>query len=218
MASWERARGEEQKRERREAILDAARRLLDDVGLDGVGLNAIGRKVGLSKSNLYRYFEGREDILLHLFADEHERWAAAVEKGLAPLAGTADIHAIAQTIVRETMALPRLGLLGSVLSSVLERNVSETVVVWFKSTLSGAGLRVCNALIVAAPRFTAERAHRLLDAFYALVAGLWPMCNPSDAVRAALRRPELAHMTHDFETDCTEAFALLLKGALSEPA
>ncbi|HMA97385.1 MAG TPA: TetR family transcriptional regulator [Polyangiaceae bacterium] len=197
-------------------MLDAARLLLDEAGLEGVGLNAIGREVGLSKSNLYRYFESREDILLHLFVDEHEQWAAAVEKGLAPLAGTADIQAIAQTIVRETLARPRLGQLGSVLSSVLERNVSEAVVVWFKSTLSGDGLRVCNALIVAAPRLTAERARRLLDAYYALVAGLWPMCHPSESVRAALNRPELAHMRHDFERDGTDAFALMLRGSLGD--
>ena len=35
-------------------------------GLDGTGLNAIAREAGLSKPNLYVYFESREAILLRL--------------------------------------------------------------------------------------------------------------------------------------------------------
>ena len=222
MVSWERARDEAQKRERREAILAAARRLLDDAGFESVSLNAIGREVGLSKSNLYRYFESREEILLQVFIDEHEHWIAAVEKGLAPLAGHNDPRAIARVFVGEALARPRLGVLGTMLASVLERHLSEDAVVRFKSQLWDSGLRVCNALVVAAPRLSAQRARTLLEAFYALAAGLVPMCTPSVCVQAALKRPELRHMIHDFDRDCTEAFALMLQGALTldgaEPA
>jgi hypothetical protein len=59
-------------------------------------------------------------------------------------------------------------------------------------------------------------ARIVLDSFYALAAGLWPMCTPSETVRAALAHPEISHMAHDFERDCTEAFVLILKGALAE--
>lgn len=217
MAAWERARDESQKQQRREAILDAARRLLDQGGYDGVGLNAIGREVELSKSNLYRYFESREDILLHVFAEDHDGWVASLEQALAPLAGSGDCQAIARAIVRETLARPRLGLLGSMLASVLERNVSEDSIVRFKLALAAGGLRACNALVVAAPRLPIGRARRVLDAYYALVAGLWPMTIPSPEVKAALARPELRHLAHDFEADGIDALTLLLKGALCDP-
>ena len=62
--SFQRARDPEQKEQRRQDLLAAARRLIVAHGVAAVGLSDIAREVGLAKSNLYRYFASREEILL----------------------------------------------------------------------------------------------------------------------------------------------------------
>ena len=88
---WQRARRPEQKEERSAAILNAAAVLLDARGINGTSLNAIARAVGLSKANLYRYFESREAMLLELMLREQAAWADELSELLEPLAGKDDL-------------------------------------------------------------------------------------------------------------------------------
>ncbi len=74
--SYQRARRPEQKEERREAILAAARDLAVERSVRAVSLGDIAREVGLAKSNLLRYFESREEIFLTLLLREWEGWRA----------------------------------------------------------------------------------------------------------------------------------------------
>ena len=92
--NWQRARQPEQKAERVEAILDAAGVLLDEYGLDGTGLNAIARQAGLSKPNLYVYFESREAILLRLLLNEASVWTKSFKRRLDQISKHGDIDAI----------------------------------------------------------------------------------------------------------------------------
>ena len=63
---FQRARSEEQREARRRAILDAAAAMLTEMPLAQVTLNELSRRAGLAKSNVLRYFESREAVLLEL--------------------------------------------------------------------------------------------------------------------------------------------------------
>ena len=115
-AVWQRARSDEQKEQRKAVLLDAASRMLESRPLDGISLNAIAREANVSKANVYRYFESREALFLHLTLEAFGRWRDAILKRLAPLAGTGDADAPAtaftsvtmehETFARLTSALP----------------------------------------------------------------------------------------------------------------
>ncbi|MGW6706432.1 TetR/AcrR family transcriptional regulator, partial [Streptomyces sp. NPDC054956] len=64
--NFQRARSEEQRAARRRAILDAAAAMLTEMPVAQVTLNELSRRAGLAKSNVLRYFESREEILLEL--------------------------------------------------------------------------------------------------------------------------------------------------------
>lgn len=64
--SFRRARSPEHKAQRQQQILDAARRLGLAKGVRHVSLGDLGGAVGLTKSNVLRYFETRETIYLQL--------------------------------------------------------------------------------------------------------------------------------------------------------
>jgi len=212
LCSFRRARQPEQKEQRRAAILDAALSLLREHGFDGVSLNAIARRVGLAKSNVYRYFESREEIFLQLLLEDWEDWAKEVERKLAPLAGQDDVAAVASVLASTCSARARLCQLVSVLSSVLEQNVSESSVLQFKTEMLGLYLRAANALHAALPSLSVEECGLFLRYVHALIAGLWPAANPKPDVAKLLKRPALAAFQVDFEADLRRGIIVLIEG------
>ncbi len=209
---WQRARSPEQKEQRRAEILAAAAALFERDGLDGAGLNAIARQAGLSKANLYRYFESREAIFLHLVLEDYREWVGAVEHALAPLAGSDDEEALVRALVKLYSARPRLCSLASALASVLERNVSVDAVVDFKTRSMEVLLRLANSVQVAMPSLDMEGTRQFLFTAQFLVVGMWPAAHPPPAVQEALARPELQWACVDFETDLERALVLQLRG------
>ena len=73
--SFLRARGEEQKKLRRQQIVDAAASLYAEVGYDKVTFSKIGRKVSFTRLNLYNYYQCKEDIL----EDARDTFSGAVK-------------------------------------------------------------------------------------------------------------------------------------------
>lgn len=90
------------------------------------------RASGVSKANIYRYFESREAILLAVTLDEAEAWLGEVTTRLAPLAGSGDIRAVAEVFATKMSTRPRACALLSSLSSVPERNVGVELIAAFK--------------------------------------------------------------------------------------
>jgi AcrR family transcriptional regulator len=129
---WQRARRPEHKAARRDAILAAAISLLDEQGVEGATLTEIARRAGLSKANCYRYYESREAILLSVTLDEARAWTTSIVDRLTSLAGSGDIDGVAQVFASTSAERPRLCMLISCLSSVLERNVSAEAIASFK--------------------------------------------------------------------------------------
>ncbi|MCA9632453.1 MAG: TetR family transcriptional regulator [Myxococcales bacterium] len=214
-SSFIRARGPEQRELRRQEILAAARRLIDSGGLDAVGLNAIAREAGIAKSNCYRYFESREQILLTLLVEDEADWVDQLELELAPLAGTNDVDGVADVVARSLAAAPRLCLLTSVVAGVLEQNVSEDTARAFKLEVRALALRIANALFAAIPRLPTDRIMAIQRYVHALIAGMWPMAHPSPAMQRVLCSPDLEHFRTDFESDLRGSLTALFQGSLS---
>lgn len=189
---FQRARSDEHKAQRRTELLDAASDLLEEVGVDGISLSQIAKRAGLSKSNVYTYFESREDVLLSLLFEDWQRWVAGAEVAMVPLAGSDDPNGVATVLSERYLAQPRLCELMSVLSSVLEQNVSEERIATFKRATFPLGIRMANMLHVALPSLPFDRCVWVLKSLIAQVAGFWPLLNPPPNVAAVLANPEFA--------------------------
>ncbi|MFH9038218.1 TetR family transcriptional regulator [Streptomyces sp. NPDC017966] len=131
--TFQRARSEEQREIRRRAILDTAAAMLEEMPVADVSLNELSRRVGLAKSNVLRYFESREAVLLELLDAFLERWLVELAEELA-----ADIEAdaapevragrLAETLSRSLASRVVLCDLFGAQGGVLEHNVSVEVV------------------------------------------------------------------------------------------
>jgi AcrR family transcriptional regulator len=70
------------------ALLTAARQILDENGLQAVGLRETARRVGVSATAAYRHFTSKEDLLASVAAEGFRELAAAMEsatRGANPL-------------------------------------------------------------------------------------------------------------------------------------
>ncbi len=215
-SSFSRARAPEQREQRRQEILSAARRLLDAGGLEAVGLNAIAREAGIAKSNCYRYFESREQILLTLLTEDEGAWVAELELELAPLVGSNDVEGVARIIAHSLNAQPRLCLLTSVVAGVLEQNVSEETARGFKQDVRALALRIANALFAAIPRLPPPRIMAIQRYVHALIAGMWPMAHPSTAMQCVLADADFEPFRTDFSRDLQGSLIALFRGSLTE--
>ena len=83
MVMFQRARSEEQREARRQAILGAAAAMLAEMPVAEVTLNELSRRAGLAKSNVLRYFESREAVLLELLDSAWQDWLAQLDAELA---------------------------------------------------------------------------------------------------------------------------------------
>src|ERR1700737_3607224 len=83
---FQRARREEQREAPRQAILGAAAAMLAEMPVAEVSLNELSRRVGLAKSNVLRYFESREAVLLELLDSAWQEGLAGLDEDPAVLA------------------------------------------------------------------------------------------------------------------------------------
>jgi AcrR family transcriptional regulator len=150
--TFQRARSEEQREIRRRAILDTTAAMLDEMPVSEVSLNELSRRVGLAKSNVLRYFESREAVLLELLDDFLGRWLEDVAEELAAgvdalAAQEVRAHQLAEILSRSLAGRVVLCDLFGAQGGVLEHNVSVEVVKRHKRS-SLARLAVMSETVV----------------------------------------------------------------------
>ena len=218
---FQRARSEEQREARRQAILGAAAAMLAEMPVADVTLNELSRRAGLAKSNVLRYFESREAVLLELLDSAWQDWLAQLDAELAdavvpgdPVASRAD--QLAAAVAASLTARPMLCDLISAQAAVLERNVSPLVAAQYKRA-SIAGISALGALLLrSVPELGEPDAFRLAGAAVMTAAALWPHTQPSAAMLAAYAAdPALAAMRLDFTATLREVLEVLTAGLLA---
>ncbi|WP_022927955.1 TetR/AcrR family transcriptional regulator [Patulibacter americanus] len=131
--TFQRARSEEQREIRRRAILDTTAAMLAEMPVAAVTLNELSRRVGLAKSNVLRYFESREAVLLELLDVFLGTWLAELADDLdagVEARATPEVRAgqLADVLSRSLAERVVLCDLFGAQGGVLEHNVSVEVV------------------------------------------------------------------------------------------
>src|ERR1700689_2505770 len=124
MTVFQRARSAEQREVRRRAILDTAAAMLAEMPVAALSLNELSRRVGLAKSNVLRYFESREAVLLDLLGAAASQWLAGAVKRVpaavdASLPVQRRVDAVANALATAFADAPLLCELLSVQAGVL---------------------------------------------------------------------------------------------------
>ena len=219
---FQRARSPERKAERRAAILSAARELLEEGGPDAATLSAIAARAGVVKSGLYRYYESREEILIHLLIDGCEALVSQMEKDCAEKAESLENAALAPEerarllaagMAADFAARPQLCQLVSVMAGTLEQNISVPTIMALKKRMHELNHRAAVSIARIHGEMSEPAADLAMRSVFALCAGLWPMCNSGPKVREALDNLGLSGFGDGFEQALRQGVHAILLGA-----
>jgi AcrR family transcriptional regulator len=229
MVAFQRARNEEQREARRRTILDTAAAMLDEMPVSEVSLNELSRRVGLAKSNVLRYFESREAILLELLDQRCKQWLTDLDGQFSTGdSGLGDSGLGADGTIRErgdrlavflASSLEARHVLCDLLtaqSSVLEHNVSADVAIRYKrASLDNFGA-LAGLVRRPLPELDDDGALRVAVMSVAFVTAVWPGTRPSPSVLAAYEAdPSLAVLRLDFGAALREAISTIISGVLA---
>ncbi|MFI1415930.1 TetR family transcriptional regulator [Streptomyces sp. NPDC020707] len=219
--TFQRARSEEQRAVRRRAILDTAVAMLGEMPVAQVSLNELSRRVGLAKSNVLRYFESREAVLLELLSTASQELIEHLDTALpeavdaaAPVSERSD--RVAAAMAHALADRPVLCDLISAQAAVLERNVSTRVAADYKRASIAHAFALAHRVRVHVPELDERDAVRFTAGALLMTTAAWPHSNPSAAVLEVYESdPELAVLRVDFTTTLRESLEALLSGLLA---
>lgn len=206
---FQRARSPERKQQRRDEILRATSAVLARDGFDATSLNAIAVEAGMVKSNIYRYFESREEILLRLMLLDFDDLLDSLERAVRK---PVSVQEMADLFAQGFSQRPRLCHFISRLAMTLERNVTGEVLRDIKLALLASGGRAVGCLRTAFPEIPDDQCLHAAQLVFSLVAGQWPMSNPTGELQALLQEPQFADFNHDFETFLRDALVTVFSG------
>ena len=213
-----RARSPEQKEERRRHLLDTARTLLLEMpDLHDLGINELARQAQMTKSNVYRYFESSEAVLLDVLVEEFVQWRAELGKALSrggKRSGT--IEHIARAFSSTFSARPLLCRLMSIFPSILEHNISAERMVQFKHGLLAVRKATALDFHCCMPSMPASAFEKFIHHAVPMMIGLWPLSHPAELAAELIARGELAALRYEFQRDLEEGLLMLLRGLVSK--
>ncbi|WP_203838015.1 TetR/AcrR family transcriptional regulator [Winogradskya humida] len=213
--TFQRARSDEQRETRRQAILATVAAMLTEMPVTAISLNELSRRAGLAKSNVLRYFESREAILLELLDSEWKQWLAALP---AQLEGVTDGPSLAGALTDSLRSRQVLCDLLSAQAGVLERNVSADVAARYKRAAIADVTALVALVREALPQLAAPAAEQLCAAAVMVIGAVWTHSQPSTGMLAAYREdPSLASFKMEFTPSLRGVLELLIAGALTAP-
>ncbi|HEY2076144.1 MAG TPA: TetR/AcrR family transcriptional regulator [Streptosporangiaceae bacterium] len=212
---FQRARRPEQKLQRHDAILGAARDLALRDGVRNVSLADIAARVGIHKSALLRYFETREQIFLELTAGAWRDWAQELHARLdAAAPGSASL--VADVFARSFSDRPLLCDLIAHTPLNLERNVSPDAVRRYKLTSLGAVNEAAAVVQRVLPELTLAECTEFVATLASLAGSLWQIANPGPVLAELYASdPALAQACVDLTPRLRRTAEILLAGMIT---
>ncbi|MDT5348106.1 MAG: hypothetical protein QOH91_1393 [Mycobacterium sp.] len=182
--TFRRARTEENKRQRAEALVEAARSLALETGVASVTLTAVAGRAGIHYSAVRRYFSSHKEVLLHLAAEGWVRWSGTVCEQLAEPGPISPVR-VAATLANGLAADPLFCDLLANLHLHLEHEVDADRVIEIRRTISAAAVALADAIERALPELGRSGAFDTLIAAYSLAAAFWQIANPPERLTDA---------------------------------
>jgi AcrR family transcriptional regulator len=182
--TFQRARTKENKRQRAEALVEAARSLALETGVASVTLTAVATRAGIHYSAVRRYFTSHKEVLLHLAAEGWVRWSTTVCAELAepaPMSPARVAETLANGLAADTLFCDLLANL----HLHLEHEVAVERVVDIRRTISAAAVAIADAVERALPALGRSGAFDVVIAAYSLAAAFWHIANPPERLTDA---------------------------------
>lgn len=215
MVIKQRAISNDEKRERREAILDAAEELLTRDDFHDISIARIARKAGLGKGTIFLYFKTKEELFLQLQGREYKSWFEDINKRLYTLVQQKKKCGIDEFVENIMAAVGNHSLmtrLTPILHIILERNIDYKTALEFKRFLLNEIHATGRLIERCLPFLQKNDGAWFLLQLQALLIGLIQLCRPSPTVKQVIEKERMEVFQLNFEEQLSEMLALLING------
>jgi AcrR family transcriptional regulator len=207
-----RARKDEHKETRREAILAAGLALWNDGTRWGdFTMSDVAARAGLVKGTLYLYYATKEQLFLALLGRLLGEYFEGVERRLAE-GGRWSKRRVARLLAAELQANEPFVRMLPLMASVLEQNVDYDAALAFKRVTLERFVRASESIALRTS-LPLNDALRFLLRASALVTGLAGMAYPSPVVAEVFEKETALRVLRiDLQTEVAASLAALLEG------
>lgn len=210
--TWQRARSDEKRHERKMAIYEAAYSLFEAHGYNDVSFNGIAAEAGFTKSNMYRYFTSKEEIFLGIFLDLFEIWFSDCQARLQKLAVNAPTDKFANLWVEVYLAHPKFLDLIPQLFISLEQNSSFDQLIAFKRRSKELLYMITIEISRIYPDIQDEKAFRFLSLSFAATSNYWAGSTQNEALESVYALDEFKDLKPDFKYDLSNSIEIIVRG------
>ena len=207
---WVRARSDEQIEQRIKEIVDATARLYEENRFEDITFAMIAKEADFTRSNLYRYFQTKEDIFLELMKQDIAVWRQDILENFTN--STPSLHEVAETSVDLILKHKRMVKLFTILFTLLEPNASLEALTAFKGKINEEIGVVAHFLSTVLPFPSVEAAAEFLTAQSSLVIGSYPMMDLTPKQLEAMRAIDMETSPEYYRERLVHAIELLLRG------
>jgi AcrR family transcriptional regulator len=213
VAKFQRARSEESKEARRQAILKSAREIVDQQGFGSLTVDSVAKGSQLAKGTLYIYFKTKEEILLALLKDDFGAWFVGMEAYLSHIEepfgpGFADVW------LNSLKVQPHLPMGMAYLHLMLEPNISKEFWYIWKAFLL-TRVRALHYIVIQRfdPYISLEVFSRFLVVMNGVSVGLWIQDSNSMQLKKTVvdNNPELKLLEAEFEIHFRMTIAAIIE-------
>jgi len=210
---WQRARTDEKKNERKEAIYQAAFSLFKKQGYQKVSFNAIALEAGFTKSNMYRYFSSKEEIFLNIFSALFESWHQDCTARLQLLEENAPLDQFADVWVASYLGHPQFLDLTPILFLSLESNSSFEQLLEFKQQSLTLLYQLAVSITEVYPDVQGEKAFSFLTLSFAATANYWAaQSQQNEALTKIYQLEQFQMLKPDFEKSLKTSIEIIIRG------
>lgn len=204
-----RARSQSQKEERREQILSAAERAVNELGMDQVTLQHIAKDVGIAKSAFYRYFKSKEEIFAYLLIMQADEITEEFRDGLAECK---DLNAFVALFAAICAKRPLFCTLLCDLARTLERNIALEQLIPIKREFGRVLGNWITLLTASHLNIDGPKAIKFVRTAYVVMAGLWPITQNRPMTLQAAKEAGLEETFGEFEVELKTLLRVYVKG------
>lgn len=209
---WTRARSDEQIEQRINEIVDATVRLYEENRYEDITIAMIAKEANFTRSNLYRYFQTKEDIFLELIKHDIEVWRKDTLETFADI--NPSLQEVAEIFITLILKHTRMVKLFTILFTLLEPNASLEALTSFKKKITEELGFVAQFLGTKLPFPSVESAAEFLSTQSYLAIGAFPMINLTPKQKEAMQAIGEETNPEYYRERLVHATELLLKGMI----
>jgi len=209
---WVRARSDEQIEQRISEIVDATARLFEENRYEDITFAMIAKEANFTRSNLYRYFQAKEDIFLELLKSDIAVWRKDILENFTN--ENPSLREVAKISVELILKHKRMVKLLTILFTMLEPNASLEALTAFKQKITEEIGMVAQFLSTKLPFPSVEAAGDFLTTQSYLAMGAYPMMNLTSKQKDAMQAIGMETSPEYYRQKLVHTSELLLQGLI----